>query len=174
MAYWTDNPRHQTTMKSLTMKFTAAAAAVLTMIGTPETRATDVTMDGSGFYQLGTGVHFYRGGAFQSGRYNNLGRDYYHRATIGMRWITNHSPYPSGDLSFEFWGMPYYGANHGIVLMTRSLVPLGSLSYFLSKTKDGYAVFLGSYRFPELDLWEYTRNGWRFRDAVTFRHKDLL
>ena len=125
--------------------------------------------------QLGSRITYYGGGGpNQSGRYASLGSDYYHKATIGSRWITNHSNSKSGDLSFELWAMRYYGATSGIVLMTRGLNPLYGGSYYSRVERSGHAVFLDRFRFPELDLWEFTRNGWKWRDALTFTKKDLL
>jgi hypothetical protein len=162
-------------MKSLTRNITAAAAALITLFAsTPESHATKVTLDGSGYYELGTTIKFYGGGVKQTGRYRNLGADYYHKATISMQWITNRTTKQSGSLSFEFWGMPYYGATKGIVLMTRSADPLRGGSYYFEKKWKGYAIFLDDYRFPELNLWEYTSKGWQWRDALSFRQNSLL
>ena len=158
------------------MKFTTALAILAATFGTVlDTRASDLTLDGSAFYQLGSRITYYGGGGpNQSGRYASLGSDYYHKATIGSRWITNHSNSKSGDLSFELWAMRYYGATSGIVLMTRGLNPLYGGSYYSRVERSGHAVFLDRFRFPELDLWEFTRNGWKWRDALTFTKKDLL
>lgn len=158
------------------MKFTTVIAVLLATFGTVlETRAADLTLDGSAFYQLGKRINYYGGGGpNQSGRYGSLGSDYYHKANIGSRWITNHSNSGSGDLSFELWAMRYYGSNSGIVLMTRGLNPLPGGSYYSRVERSGHAIFLDRFRFPELDLWEFTRNGWKWRDAVTFTKKDLL
>ena len=161
-------------MKSITRNLTAAAAALVTFMASPAGRATDVTLDGSGSYELSSRIKYYGGGVKQSGRYGNLGGDYYHKATIRMRWITNHSGNRSGDLSFEFWGMPYYGATKGIVLMTRSLDPLRGGSYYSNKGREGYAIYLDEYRYPELNLWEYTKKGWKWRDALSFKRQNLL
>ncbi len=158
------------------MKFTTAIAVLFATFGTVfESQATDLTLDGSAFYQLGRRITYYGGGGpNQSGRYGSLGSDYYHKATIGSRWITNHSNSRSGDLSFELWAMRYYGATNGIVLMTRGLNPLPGGSYYSRVERSGHAIFLDRFRFPELNLWEFTRNGWKWRDALTFTRKDLL
>ena len=77
-------------------------------------------------------------------------------------------------MSFEIWAMPYYGATKGIILMTRHLNPLYANNYYVSKERTGYAISLDAYRFPELNLWEFTRNGWKWRDALTFKRKGYL
>lgn len=175
MAYIGGSKRPLSHMKAIPRNIMAAAAALITLIAaTPQSQATKVTLDGSGYYELGTTVKYYGGGVNQTGRYANLGADYYHKATISMQWITNRTSKKSGSLSFEFWGMPYYGATKGIVLMTRSADPLKGGSYYFEKAWKGYAIFLDEYRFPELNLWEYTRRGWKFRDALSFRRDNLL
>lgn len=162
-------------MKSIIRNLTAATAALVTLFAAaPESQATKVTLDGAGYYDLGTTIKYYGGGVKQSGRYGNLGADYYHKATISMKWITNRTSNRSGDLSFEFWGLPYYGATKGIVLMTRSAGPLNGGAYYFEKAWKGYAIFLDEYRYPELNLWEYTRKGWKWRDALSFRQNNLL
>ena len=162
-------------MKSITRNIMAATAALLTWFTTtPDSQAAKVTLDGSGFYDLGNTVKYYGGGVKQTGRYRNLGADYYHKATISMQWITNRSSKTSGDLSFELWAMRYYGATKGIVLMTRSADPIRGGSYYFEKEWRGYAIFLDEYRYPELNLWEYTQKGWKWKDALSFRQNNLL
>lgn len=162
-------------MKSFKSKLIPTAVAAVALIGgSLETKAARVTLDGSGFYNMRTQINYLGRGAGQSGRYRNLGADYYHVTTIGTRWITNRSRVSSGSMSFEFWGMPYYGANTGVVMMTRALKPMRGYQSFANLRAKGQAVFLNEYRYPELNLWEYTRAGWRWRDALTFRRPNLL
>jgi hypothetical protein len=162
-------------MKPIARILTAAVAAILTITGTSgESQAANVRLDGSGHYEFGPRITYFSKGLRQSGRYGNLGRDYYRETIYGMRWITNHGNSRSGELSFEFWGMPYYGADSGIVLMTRGLSRLDDGSYYHNLSVKGHAIYLDEYRFPELNIWEYTRRGWRFRDALSFRRDNLL
>jgi hypothetical protein len=162
-------------MKSISQSLAALAAVALILIGSaPETQAAKVTLDGSGFYNLRPQVKYFNRGVRQTGRYRNLGGDYYHRGTIGMDWITNNSKFRSGSLSFELWAMPYYGATSGIILMTKRINPLYGTYYYISKKAYGYAISLDAYRFPELNLWEFTRTGWQWRDALTFKRKGYL
>lgn len=162
-------------MKTITRSFVGAFAALLAIAGTttPATSA-QVTLDGSGFYQVNPPVVYRGGGAQQTGRYGNLGADYYRQTTYSMQWINNRSPFASNRLSFEFWAMPFYGATKGIVLMTRGLDPLSAGAYRKNKRCSGLAVYLDEFRFPELNLWEYTRQGWRWRDALSFKRDNLL
>lgn len=162
-------------MKSIPRNIVAAAAAVLTLLGsTPKSQAVNVVLDGYGYYKLGTQIDYVGKGAEQSGRYVNLGADYYHKTTIGVEWITNKSNKNSGNLSFEFWGMPYYGATKGIVLMTRYAPALKAHNYHYDPYWKGWGIFLDEWRFPELNLWEYTKKGWQWRDALSFKRKNLL
>ena len=160
-------------MKSIIQKSSLVALlAVAALI--PNAQASKLTLDGTGSYKLGTREAFYPGGAPQSGRYANLGADYYHTTTIGMSEITNHSANRSGSMSFELWGMPYYGATTGIILMTKGLDPLKGGFHFSNVSVTGKAISLNRRRFPELDLFEFTTNGWKWKDVLTFSNKTLL
>jgi hypothetical protein len=70
--------------------------------------------------------------------------------------------------------MPFYGASKGIVLMTRGLDPLKPGATRTNKRCNGYAIYLDEFRFPEINIWEYTRKGWKFRDALSFKRDNLL
>jgi len=161
-------------IKNLTAVAALALAAVTVA---PEAKAANVTMDGYGEYFTNNSpgaVKYYGKGVKQGGRYKNLGADYYHKAYITMDFITNRSNSGSGSLSFEFWAMPYKGATSGIILMTKGLDPLGRKQSYNGVTAKGYAISLDRSRFPETNLWEFTRNGWKFRDALTFPRKAYL
>ncbi|MES2439613.1 MAG: hypothetical protein V4584_11125 [Verrucomicrobiota bacterium] len=162
-------------MKSLIQRLASTGLALFAMSAAiPEAKATNVTLDGYGYYSIGNTVKFYGSGAKQTGRYRNLGRDYYHSTTIRMDFVTNNSNNRSGDMSFEFWAMPYYDATSGIILMTRGVDPLLAGGSNRDFSKKGKAISLDARRFPELNLWEYTRKGWKFRDALTFKNKAWL
>lgn len=162
-------------MKFITRNIAIAAAALFSLIGSaPQTQAADIRLDGSGYYEFIGPVKFFGGGVKQGGRYGNLGTDYYHKTSISMRWITNRSTNRTGNLSFEFWGMPFYGATKGIVLMTLPLSQLGGGHSYTNKKSTGYAISLDEYRFPELNIWERTSKGWKFRDALSFKRDNLL
>lgn len=161
-------------MKKQIKRTILSALAASTIFSGTDAQATRVTLDGSGYYTFNSSARYYGTGAAQYGRYQNLGADYYRNTTISMEWITNRSNSNSGPLSFEYWGMPYYGADTGIVLMTRSADPLKAGRFYKNRNWRGWAVFLDEYRFPELNLWESTRSGWRFRDALSFRRDNLL
>jgi hypothetical protein len=149
-----------------------AAIALFTAAALPEAKATDVTLDGYGFYSLAHRLAFHpEPGLWQSGRKPYLGGGYYRKAEIGMDFITNRSTRRSGELSFELWAMPYYGATSGVVLMTKGLDSLGGGRSYRDRSPDGFAVLLDRRRFPELNLWEFTRKGWKFRDALSFPRK---
>lgn len=153
----------------------SALAAVIALAGlSSPLHAAKVRLEGSGYYELGKSVDYDGNGKKQSGRKYTLGANFYHSGKISMEWIINRSGYKTGDLSFEFWGMPYYGATSGKVLMTRSLDRLSPYDDYHKKYRKGDAVFLDQYRFPEINIWEFTSNGWRFRDALSFKRKNLL
>ena len=163
-------------MKSIIHKLIAAAVAVsATGFVAPEARAADLRLEGYGYYEVANYVRFYAKPPKQGGRFNKFrGGDYYHKAEIGMDFLTNYSNSRSGDLSFEFWAMPYFGATKGIILMTEGLSPIRANRSFRNLTGEGYAIDLDRRRFPELNLWEYTRKGWKFRDALSFDYKAWL
>lgn len=157
-------------MKTIASTVAAAVMACAGMFQIPTARAADVTLDGTGYYELGSYAGYYRRGTAQSGRYRNLGAGYYTTGEIGMDEITNNSRSRSGSLSFEVWALPYYGATSGSVLMTRQLGRLrGGYGYF-DQASFGRAVSLDRYRYPELNLFEYTRYGWGWRDALSFSY----
>jgi hypothetical protein len=160
-------------MKTICRVALAGIVAIPLLLTAPS-KAANVTLDGTGYYNLSNSIRYYGVGAKQYGRYANLGSDYYHEANYSMEWITNRSQGNSGPLSVEFWGMPYYGATDGIVLMTRSANPLRGGGYYNRKAWTGWKVFLDQRRFPEINLWESTRSGWRFRDALSFRRSNIL
>ena len=162
-------------MKSIVRKLTASALAAIAIVTTlPESKAADVTIDGSGFYELSTTIGYYPSGLRQTGRRPYLGSGEYHKAIIGSRWMSNNSSVRSGTLSFELWAMPFYGANNGVVLMTCGIPGIAPNRFYDNPRRSGFAVFLDRYRFPELNLYEYTRAGWQWRDALTFQRRNVL
>lgn len=163
-------------MKSIIQQITAVAAVLFTVaVSVPESQAANIRLKGSGYYRLGSYYIFSHGdGKEQSGRYDYLGSDYYHKIEYGMDYITNTSGYRSGSLSYEFWALPYYGATSGIVLMTRGLSPLPSGARYVNLYRNGWGISLDRYRYPEQNIWEFTSGGWKFRDSLAFSKKTLL
>ena len=165
------HPPMKTTIKRLTTGAVALSAVLLSAL---DTRAADVRLEGYGDYVINDSEAFFPRPPKQSGRYRDLGRDYYHKAEIRMDYVSNLSRSGSGSLSFELWAMPYYDATSGIVLLTRAINPIRGGRSVDGASGSGYAVSLGKKRFPELSLWEYTRKGWINRDHLTFDYKDYL
>ena len=163
-------------MKSVINQFAVAALAIVSLtVTTPNAIATDLTLDGSGYYDLSDVVDYYSGrGKKQSGKYKYLGADYYHRAETGMDFLSNNSNSRSGTMSFEFWALDFYGADTGTILMTHRVSPLPGRDGYEDFYKEGYAISLNDYYYPELSLWEFTRKGWKFRDALSFSSDSLL
>ncbi len=161
-------------MKTIASSVIAAVIGFTAIFQSSTASAADVTLEGSGYYELGSRVGYYRYGTAQSGRYSNFGRGYYTPAEIGMDEVSNNSSSRSGSLSFELWALPYYGATSGSVLMTQQLSSLWGGYSFLDAAGFGRARSLNRYRYPELNLFEYTRSGWRWRDALSFSYRDLM
>ncbi len=163
-------------MKSILTKL-IAAAVVFSASGfvLPEAKAANLRLEGYGYYEVSNYVKYYAKPPKQGGRFNKFrGGDYYHKAEIGMDYLVNHSNSRSGDLSFEFWAMPFYGATKGIILMTQGLSPIRANRAYNNLTGKGYAIDLDRRRYPELNIWEFTRQGWKFRDALSFNYKAWL
>jgi hypothetical protein len=163
-------------MKSIIQKITTCTVALSAGTFTlPEAKAADLRLEGYGYFEVANYVRYYAKPPSQGGRFNKFrGGDYYHRAEIGMDFLSNRSNSRSGELSFEFWAMPFFGATKGIILMTEGLSPIRANRNYRNLTGEGYAISLDERRFPELNLWEFTRRGWKFRDALTFDYKAYL
>ncbi len=162
-------------MKSILRKLsTAVAASIALVTSLQQSEAAKVTIDGSGYYELSTILKFYPTGYGQTGRRPYLGGGDYHAAKIGARWLSNNSEVKSGTLSFELWAMPFYGATDGIVLMTSAVPGISALKYYSNFRRSGHAAFINRNRVPELNLYEYTRSGWQWRDNLTFQRRTLL
>jgi len=158
-------------MKALKLQFGIASVAMISMFGgVSVAKASNLRLQGYASVNESS-YERYRNGAWQGGRYRNLGEGYYRRTTIRMKRIRNYSNWRSGSTSFELWAMPYYGANSGTVLMTSNAGRINRHSSKWNVRRTGNKVALDGYAFPELNLWEYTRNGWRFRDNRTFSWK---
>ena len=162
-------------MKTLANSIIAASSLLLSISGTShQAAAADLTLDGTGYYELGNSEFYLRRGAGQSGRYSNLGKNYYQDAEIGISRITNHSFTRSGSMSFELWAKPFYSATSGIIMMTRGFNPLSGDFNYPNVASYGVALSLRQWRFPELNLFERGRRSWEWRDALTFSRNDYL
>lgn len=163
-------------MRSLFQKFTTAAIILTAAVTTlSESQAAKIRLDGYGSYANRSKVNYYnKGGPKQAGRYSKLGSDYYHKISYKMDFVTNRSNKKSGSLSYEFWAMKYYQATTGIVVMTRNVDPMKGQKSIKNLKRTGLAVYIDRKRFPEMNIWEYTKKGWKFRDALSFAYKDWL
>lgn len=161
-------------LKPMIRLFTAAAAVLAISAPAPMAKAADIVLDGPAFFSLAKKARYYSLGAGQGGRYYNLGRGYYRRADLGIGAVDNYSPYESGDLSFEFWAMPFYGATKGLILMTTDIGWLEGDQSFVNLEMTGSALSPKRRAFPEMNIWEYTYYGWSFRDAFTFTRRTKL
>jgi hypothetical protein len=163
-------------MKPIIHRITVAAVAFIALATTaPEVHATNLTLEGSGYYESDRKIKFFGGrGKKQSGKFRYLGADFYRKTEIGMDEVVNSSNFRSGTMSFEFWAMDFFGAESGFILMTHKLSPLNSRRSYDEVDRKGYAVYLDERRYPELSLWEFTIDGWVFRDALSFSRKGRL
>lgn len=156
-------------MKAAKVKFGVALAAMVSLFtGVSVANAADLDLTGYGSVSESSYEAYSSWGLSQGGRYRNLGAGYYRRTTIGIDAIRNYSIARSGSLSFELWAMPYYGATSGSVLMTTGVDSVYGRSIRWNVFRTGNKVALDGFAFPELNLWEFTTTGWRFRDNSTF------
>ena len=159
-------------MSSIARKITVAATMLAAIaLSIPQARSADMRLEGEGYYKLTDRSKFFQEGVEQSGRYRNLGRDFYRQVEYGIDFIGNDSDKRSGSLSYELWALPFYGSTSGIILMTRGIQSIPGRSSIDGVVRTGYGVSLNKRRFPEQSLWEYTRKGWKFRDALSFTSK---
>ncbi|NJM38905.1 MAG: hypothetical protein HC845_14140 [Akkermansiaceae bacterium] len=163
-------------MKSIIHQITTVAVAIIIASATAlESRATDLFLEGSGYFELDKKVKFFGDrGKKQSGKFKYLGADFYRKAEVGIDEVVNDSKFRSGTMSFEFWAMDFFGAESGIILMTHKVSPLKARRFYDGLDRRGYAIFLDERRYPELSLWEFTIDGWEFRDALSFSRKSRL
>jgi hypothetical protein len=161
-------------MKTIASTVAAAVMICTAMFQSFTANAADVALEGYGYYELGSRANYYRYGTTQSGRYSNFGAGYYRNGEIGVDEVANNSSSRSGSLSFELWALSYYGATRGTVLMTRVFDPLWGGYSYTDVASFGQARSLNRYRYPELNLYEYTRYGWKWRDALSFSFRDLM
>ena len=156
-------------MKTAKVRFGFAYLAMVSMFGgLSGAKAADLSLRGFGSVNESRyeGYSYY--GATQSGRYRNLGEGYYRRTRISVDGIRNYSYGRSGSLSLELWAMPFYGASSGNVLMTNHAGSVYGRATKWGVARTGNKVSLDEIAFPELNLWEYTRYGWSFRDNILF------
>lgn len=163
-------------MKSITHLLAAAVALAGVFAVAPEAKASKITLDGEFHYKLASKIKFYskQTAPRQSGRYRNLKKGYYHDVAYGCDFITNNSGNRSGDLSFELWAMPYYGANAGPIIRTTGKDPLKGGKSYTTYTSHGQGISIGKSAFPDINVWEFTRDGWIFRDAYTFKRSNYM
>ena len=160
------------TMKTIALKITAIlAGAGLISFPTTESHAADLALEGVGSYVLGNTYRYYSKGKKQSGRYRNLGSDYYQSARIRMDRVTNFSGYRSGAMSFELWATDYYDATSGIVVMTSGLNRLNKYRYYRKVNRSGFGLYLDDFYYPQHNLFEYV-GSWEWRDVLVFQYDD--
>jgi hypothetical protein len=156
-------------MKTAKVRYGIAFMAMVSMFGgVSVAKAADLDLRGYGSVSESPYESYSGYGAAQGGRYRNLGAGYYRRTTIGVDAIRNYSSFSSGSISFELWAMPYYGATSGTVLMTTNAGTVFGRSTKWNVYRSGNKMAYDGYAFPELNIWEYTRRGWGFRDNIAF------
>lgn len=159
-------------MKKIAQQITAIlAGAGLVSLAPVESQAADLALEGVGSYVLGDTYRYYGKGKKQSGRYSNLGSDYYQSARIRMDRVRNYSGYRSGAMSFELWATDYYDATSGIVVTTTGLNRLNKYRYYNKVNRSGFGLYLDDYFYPQLNLFEYV-GSWEWRDVLVFDYDD--
>lgn len=152
----------------------ALGATLFTTILPEDASAARIRLAGRQSYELSSNVRYYSDPPRMEGRFRRLGRGYYHHGEIRSEFIDNRSRRDSGDLSYELWALRYIGANSGPILSTQAV---GSIDGYDSRedvSRDCRTKFINRRRFPDINIWEDTFDGWKFRDAFTFGYKDLL
>jgi hypothetical protein len=156
-------------MKTLKVRFGIALMAMAsTFASTSGAKAADLELRGYASVNESRFESYSGFGAVQNGRYSNLGAGYYRRTTVGVDGIRNYSSFNSGSISMELWAMPYYGATSGTVLMTTNAGTVFRRSTKLNVYRTGNKMAYDGFAFPEVNIWEFTRSGWGFRDNIAF------
>lgn len=143
---------------------TAIGTALLFMVialSAPLAMAAKLKMDG-GFVTLGVdkAIRFTQ----QSGRYPDLGKNYYRTATIGCTAIRNTSTAGrSGQLSLEYWALPYYTSKTGTPLMSVLLPSIKGGKRINNVNEIGPAAYYNAEGYVQLRLYEYTSGKWVLR-----------
>ncbi len=100
----------------------------------------------------------------ESGRYPDLGRNYYRTTTIGCKAIRNVSKKgTSGQLSLEYWASPLYGSEMGTPLMSLLLPSIKSGKRQSNVSKEAPARYYNDEGYVQLRLYEYTAGQWVLR-----------
>lgn len=146
--------------------------SLMILLGAPLARAAKLKIDG-GFVTLG--LNKVARLSQESGRYPDLGRNYYRTATIGCKAISNTSKTGrSGQLSFEYWALPYLGADTGKPLMSVLLPSLKSGKKVSNLSKLNFAGYYNAYGYIQLRLYEMSGGTWVLRASKNIGNRQLL
>ncbi len=111
----------------------------------------------------------------ESGRYPNLGRNYYRTASIGCKSVINTSKKGiSGQLSLEYWAMPYIDSTTGTPLMSVLLPPVKAGKRINDISKDAQAGYYNANGYIQLRLYEYSGGVWLLRSSKSVGSRQLL
>ncbi len=131
------------------------------LVFAPLAQAAKFKIDG-GFVTLGTDKVIKLSQA--SGRYPDLGKNYYRTATIGCKSITNTSKKgTSGQLSLEYWASPVYNSATGTPLMSVVLSPIKSGKKLSNVSKEDSARYYNNEGYVQLRLYEFSAGQWVLR-----------
>ena len=161
-------------MKLLTLgKFAAIClASLIITLEAPSAKAAKLKIDG-GFVTLGTDRVIRL--SQESGRYPNLGRNYYRTATIGCTSIRNTSTKGSSkQLSLEYWALPFYGAETGTPLMSVLLPAIKSGKKVSNVKKQGMAAYYNAEGYIQLRLYENSGGTWLLRASRSMSIREPL
>lgn len=99
-----------------------------------------------------------------SGRYPNLGRNYYRTATIGCTAVRNTSATGrSGQLSLEYWALPFFTSKTGTPLMSALLPPINGGKRLNNVSKVGPAAYYNADGYVQMRLYEFSAGKWVLR-----------
>ena len=165
-------------MKTQISKVAAAISMVVIIASSaPLATAAKLKID-SGFVTLGVDKAIRL--SQESGRYPNLGRNYYRTSTIGCKAIRNTSAKGrSGPLSLEYWGLASYTATTGRPLMSVLLPSIKSGKRLNNVSEVGTAAYYNADGYIQLRLYEYSAGVWVLRaskivSATMYRHRRLV
>jgi hypothetical protein len=99
-----------------------------------------------------------------SGRYSNLGKNYYRTATIGCTAVRNISASGrSGQLSLEYWALPFFTSKTGTPLMSALLPSIKGGKKLSNVSKVGPAAYYNADGYIQLRLYEFSAGKWVLR-----------
>jgi hypothetical protein len=147
-------------------------AALAFSLTAPVASAAKVKING-GYVTLGNDKVLRLGQS--SGRYTDLGRNYYRTTGIGCTSIQNTSKKGvSGVLSLEYWALPFIDSTEGKPLMSVLLPRVEANKQIKAVKKSGPAAYYNAYGYIQLRLYELSGGIWKLRYSKNIGSRQLL